>query len=170
MSNEGGGFFDKVKDFIQGNPDHADKVDQGIDKVEGLINEHTDGQHSDKVAKGEEMLRDKLGVPGSGAAGAAGTETAGTETAGTETAGTYAAGGEPEATLPSPGPDPDTSPATTPQPMPTVEPTTTPEPMPAVEPTTTPEPMPAVEPTTTPEPIPTTTPGAVPDTGEANQI
>ncbi len=150
MSNEGGGFFDKVKDFIQGNPQHADKVDSGIDKGEGLINEHTDGAHADKVAQGEGMLRDKLGVPGAEAAGA--------EAAGTDAAGTDAAGRESEATLPPPGPDPDIAPAPTP------------EPMPAVEPTTTPEPMPTAPPTTTPEPMPTTTPEAVPDTGEANQI
>ncbi len=165
MSNEGGGFFDKVKDFIQGNPQHADKVDSDIDKVEGPINEHTDGTYADKVAQGEGVLRDKLGVPGSAGAGtemaatdAAGRDASGTVASGTVASGTVASGSESEATLPPPGPDPDIAPAPTPEPMPTVDPTTTPEPMPTVPPTTTPEPM------------PTTTPDAVPDTGEANQI
>ena len=58
MSNEG--IFDKVKDFLKGNPD---KVDQGLDKAGELLNERTGGKYSDQIAKGDDMVRQQLGVP-----------------------------------------------------------------------------------------------------------
>lgn len=59
MSNEG--IFDKVKNFLQGHPEQAD---QGLDKAGGLINDRTGGTYSDQIAKGDEMVRQQLGVPG----------------------------------------------------------------------------------------------------------
>ena len=58
MSNEG--IFDKVKDFLTGNPD---KVDQGLDKAGELLNERTGGKYAEQIAKGDDMVRQQLGVP-----------------------------------------------------------------------------------------------------------
>jgi hypothetical protein len=58
MSNEG--IFDKVKDFLKGHPEQAD---QGLDRAGDLVNERTGGKYSDQIAKGDDMVRQQLGVP-----------------------------------------------------------------------------------------------------------
>jgi hypothetical protein len=55
-----GGFMDKVKDFVKGNPEQASGA---IEKVEDLIDQRTGGKHSEHVDKGGDVLREKLGLP-----------------------------------------------------------------------------------------------------------
>ena len=124
MSNES--FFDRVKDFITGHPEQAD---QGLDKVEEIIDERTGGQYSEQVAKGDDIVREQLGIP------------------------------DDEATVPEPRrpaggagrPDSNAGdvPRTPPVPTPT-EPTTTP-------PVPSPDPVPTSPPETVPEAAPDTT-------------
>ena len=52
--------FDKVKDFVTGHPEQAD---QGLDKAEEVLDERTGGQHSEQIAQGEGMVRERLGMP-----------------------------------------------------------------------------------------------------------
>lgn len=135
MSNES--FFDKVKDFIQGHPEQAD---QGLDKAEEVLDERTGGQYSEQIAKGDDMVRERLGVP------------------------------EDQATVPvpdpTPGPTPTPEPIPTPDPSP--EPTPMPGDPPAVPgdptptPGTTPEP-PTAPPAPSPDPVPTSPPETVPE-------
>ena len=56
-----GGWMDKMKDYVKGNPDQAGSA---IKKVEDLIDQKTGGKYADKVDKGGDVLRDKLGLPG----------------------------------------------------------------------------------------------------------
>jgi hypothetical protein len=49
--------FDKAKDLLG---EHADKVDQGIDKLGDLVDEKTGGQHVDKVDTAQEKLKEQL--------------------------------------------------------------------------------------------------------------
>ena len=65
MSNES--FFDRVKDFVTGHPEQAD---QGLDKVEEIIDERTGGQYSEQVAQGDDVVREQLGIPDDEAHGA----------------------------------------------------------------------------------------------------
>ena len=58
MSNES--FFDRVKDFIQGHPEQAD---QGLDKAEEILDERTGGQYAEQIAKGDDVVREQLGIP-----------------------------------------------------------------------------------------------------------
>ena len=60
------GWMDKAKDYIKGNPEQAGSA---IDKVEKLIDQRTGGKHADKVDKGGDFVREKLGIPGDGKAG-----------------------------------------------------------------------------------------------------
>ncbi len=53
------GWMDKAKDYIKGNPEQAGSA---IDKVEKLIDQRTGGKHADKVDKGGDFLREKLGA------------------------------------------------------------------------------------------------------------
>ncbi|PZP36836.1 MAG: hypothetical protein DI613_02830 [Kocuria rhizophila] len=53
-----GGLGDKAKQFAEDNPD---KVDQGIDKAGDTVDDRTGGQHAERVDKGQDALRDKLG-------------------------------------------------------------------------------------------------------------
>jgi hypothetical protein len=55
-----GGFMDKVKDFVKGNPEQASGA---IEKVEDLVDQRTGGKHSEHVDKGGDLLREKLGLP-----------------------------------------------------------------------------------------------------------
>ncbi len=107
MSNEG--IFDKVKDFLKGNPD---KVDQGLDKAGELINERTGGKYPDQIDKGDDMVRQQLGVPDDQAA---------------------------TGTVPTPESDPDVAPAPTPE-VPT--PPSTPDTVPDSVPDSVPDPAP----------------------------
>ena len=43
---------------------HPDQVKSGLDKAEGLLDQHTGGQHGDQLKKGEAMLEGKLGLDG----------------------------------------------------------------------------------------------------------
>ncbi|MFI5075330.1 MAG: antitoxin, partial [Actinomycetales bacterium] len=58
MSNES--FFDKVKDFITGHPEQAD---QGLDKAEQVLDERTGGQYTEQIDKGDDVVRERLGLP-----------------------------------------------------------------------------------------------------------
>ena len=58
MSNES--FFDKVKDFITGHPEQAD---QGLDKAEEMLDERTGGQYTEQIAQGDDVVRERLGLP-----------------------------------------------------------------------------------------------------------
>ncbi len=55
-----GGWMDKMKDYVKGNPDQAGSA---IEKVEDLIDKRTGGKYADKVDQGGDVLRDKLGLP-----------------------------------------------------------------------------------------------------------
>lgn len=137
MSNEG--IFDKVKDFLKGNPD---KVDPGLDKAGELVNERTGGKYSDQVAKGDDMVRQQLGVPDD-------------QTDATQPAPGPTPGG------PLPGGDPDVSPTTSPEVPPapnTPEPGITPG-----GPGSTPGGPGTTPPVTSPDPVPTTAPETVPE-------
>ena len=124
MSNES--FFDRVKDFITGHPEQAD---QGLDKVEEIIDERTGGQYSEQVAQGDDVVREQLGIP--------------------DGEGTVPEPGDPPAVPGDPTPTPGTSPEPSPVPTPT-EPTTTP-------PVPSPDPVPTSPPETVPEAAPDTT-------------
>ena len=47
----------KAKDFAGKNPD---KVRDGIDKAEAVVNEKTGGKYSDKIQQGQEKAKDAL--------------------------------------------------------------------------------------------------------------
>jgi hypothetical protein len=49
--------FDKAKDLLS---EHADKVDDGIDKLGDLIDDKTGGEHADKVDVAQEKLKEQL--------------------------------------------------------------------------------------------------------------
>jgi hypothetical protein len=40
---------------------HPDKVQQGIDKVEDFADKRTRGKYSDQIAKGADLLKQRLG-------------------------------------------------------------------------------------------------------------
>lgn len=56
-----GGLFDKAKEFATKNPE---QIREGLGKVEGVVNEHTDGKYAEHLAKGIGAVEDALGVPG----------------------------------------------------------------------------------------------------------
>ncbi len=58
MSN--GGLFDKVKDFINGNPE---KAQQGLDKLGDVINQKTGGKYSEHIDKASDTVGGRLGIP-----------------------------------------------------------------------------------------------------------
>lgn len=49
----------KAKEFAGKNPD---KVRDGIDKAEAVVNEKTGGKYSDQIKKGADAVEDQLGV------------------------------------------------------------------------------------------------------------
>ena len=104
MSNES--FFDRVKDFITGHPEQAD---QGLDKVEEIIDERTGGQYSEQVAQGDDVVREQLGIP------------------------------DDEATVPEPGDPPAVPGDPTPTEPTTTPPVPSPDPVPTSPPETVPE-------------------------------
>ncbi len=53
------GWIDKMKDYVKGNPQHADSA---IEKVEDLVDDRTGGTYADQVDQGGDLLRDKLGL------------------------------------------------------------------------------------------------------------
>ena len=55
-----GGWLDKIKDYVKGNPQQADSA---IEKVEDVIDQRTGGKYSEQVDKGGDVLRDQLGLP-----------------------------------------------------------------------------------------------------------
>ena len=52
------GIFDKAKEAAE---EHADKIEDGIDKVAEAIDDKTGGKHADKIAGGAEKAKDALG-------------------------------------------------------------------------------------------------------------
>jgi hypothetical protein len=52
------GIFDKAKDALS---DHPEQVDKGIDKLGDLADQKTGGKYADKVDKGQDLARDRLG-------------------------------------------------------------------------------------------------------------
>ncbi len=54
------GVVDKAKGFAD---DHKDQVQGALDKAEDAVRSKTGGKYDDKIDKGREMLRDKLGIP-----------------------------------------------------------------------------------------------------------
>ncbi|KQZ90536.1 hypothetical protein ASD62_15860 [Phycicoccus sp. Root563] len=150
--------MDKAKDYIKGNPEQAGSA---IEKVEGLIDQRTGGKYADKIDKGGDVLREKLGLPSDGdtrtvPAGQGPTEQSGQAPSVDTPVGSpteHQPGGTPtgqlseEQTMPAPPAPPETTPepapAPTPEPLPTPEPAPAPEPAPSPEPTPSPEPAPA---------------------------
>ncbi len=114
---------------------HPEQAGQGLDRAEQLIDERTGGKYSEQVARGGDMVRQQLGVDD----------------------------GRPDATLPTPGTDPDVVPTPTPEvpPAPNTPAPSTPVPGPPV-PTTTPE--------TVPEAAPESMPDAPPDTSRGDRV
>jgi hypothetical protein len=55
-----GGWMDKIKGYVKGNPEHADSA---IDKVEDFVDERTGGKYAEHVDKGGDALRGQLGIP-----------------------------------------------------------------------------------------------------------
>ncbi len=49
--------FDKAKDLLG---EHADQVDDGIDKLGDLIDEKTGGEHAGQVDAAQEKLKEQL--------------------------------------------------------------------------------------------------------------
>ena len=49
--------FDKAKDLLG---EHADKVDEGIEKLGDLVDTKTGGEHADKVNTAQEKLKEQL--------------------------------------------------------------------------------------------------------------
>ncbi len=123
MSNES--FFDKVKDFVKGHPEQAD---QGLDKAGELLDERTGGRYSEQIAKGDDMVRERLGVP------------------------------EGQATIPAPGttPEPSPTPGTAPKPEPEPPTVPTPDEPGTAPPVPSPDPVPTSPPETVPEAAPDT--------------
>ena len=58
MSN--GGLFDKVKDFINGNPE---KAQQGLGKLGDVINQKTGGKYSEHIGRASDKVGGRLGIP-----------------------------------------------------------------------------------------------------------
>lgn len=56
----------QAKDFAGKNPD---KVREGIDKVEAMVNEKTGNNYADQVKHGADAVEGQLGVPADGADG-----------------------------------------------------------------------------------------------------
>ena len=55
-----GGFMDKMKDFVKGNPEQAASA---IDKVEEMVDQRTGGKYTEHIDKGSDTLREQLGLP-----------------------------------------------------------------------------------------------------------
>lgn len=51
------GLSDMIKDAVAGN---EDTVNQGIDKVADLVDEHTQGQYSGQVDQAQSFLKDQV--------------------------------------------------------------------------------------------------------------
>lgn len=49
--------FDKAKDLLG---QHADKVEQGVEKLGDLVDEKTGGQHADKVDSAQAKINEEL--------------------------------------------------------------------------------------------------------------
>jgi hypothetical protein len=49
---------DKIKNMMKGS---SDKTDKGIDKAGDTVDKNTGGRHSDKVDRGQDTMRDRLG-------------------------------------------------------------------------------------------------------------
>lgn len=55
------GFLDNAKaKLTKAVDDHGDKIEQGLDKVAGTINDKTGGKHADKIDKGVAKAKDAL--------------------------------------------------------------------------------------------------------------
>ncbi len=51
------GFLNKAKDAIAG---HKDKAEEGIDKAGDVLDEKTDGKHSEKIDTAQEKAKSAL--------------------------------------------------------------------------------------------------------------
>ncbi len=51
------GIFDKAKDALS---THSDKVDAGLDKLGNLVDERTDGKHSEQIDQGVAAAKERL--------------------------------------------------------------------------------------------------------------
>lgn len=109
---------------------HPEQTGQGTDRAEQLINERTGGKYPAQVSQGGDMVRQQLGVDS----------------------------GQPGATLPTPGSDPDVAPAPTPE-----------VPTPDAPPAVSPDPVPTTTPETVPEFAPESVPDGLPDTSRADR-
>lgn len=128
-------WIQKAKDFVKGHPEQAQ---QGLDKVEDLLNERTGGKYADQIDQGSDKLKEGLGLPA-------------------DEAGVPPTPGPTPSPSPSPSPEPGPTPTPEPGPAPTPEPGPA-EPMPPVDPT---DPTP-VDPTLPGGPGPS----EIPPTGE----
>ena len=55
------GFLDNAKDKLTDEVDqHGDKIERGLDKAAGLIDDKTGGKHTDKIDAGVEKAKDAL--------------------------------------------------------------------------------------------------------------
>lgn len=119
-----GGFMDKMKDFVKGNPEQAASA---IDKVEEMVDQRTGGKYTEHIDKGSDTLREQLGLPPEA---------------------TQPVPGKPIPGEPQPMPEPGPTPVPEPGPTPVPEPGPTPVPEPG------PTPMPEPGPAPLPEPGP----------------
>jgi hypothetical protein len=55
------GLFDKAKKLAE---EHADKVEQAIDKVADVVDDKTGGKYADKIDKGAEAAKGFIGDDG----------------------------------------------------------------------------------------------------------
>ena len=115
-----GGFMDKMKDFVKGNPEQAASA---IDKVEEMVDQRTGGKYTEQIDKGSDTLREQLGLPPEATQPVPGEPTP----------------GEP---MPEPGPTPLPEPGPSPMPEPGPKPVPEPGPTPMPEPGPTPLPEP----------------------------
>lgn len=57
------GLMDKANEFI-GSEQGEQVTDQGLQGAADFANEHTGGEHADKIQKGQQFLDDKIGQAG----------------------------------------------------------------------------------------------------------
>ena len=104
-----GGLFDKVKNFIQGNPE---KAQQGLDKLGEVVNQRTGGKYADQIDKAGDKVGERLGLPADETVPAPG------EPAPAPVSGSVPAPEPPHAPVPGPPPAPAPSPVPPPAPAP----------------------------------------------------
>lgn len=60
MSEGLGGFIEKGKELIS---EHPDQAKEGLEKLEGILDERTGGKYTDQLKQGEKMVSGQFGLP-----------------------------------------------------------------------------------------------------------